>query len=122
MARAATTSDVYNAIAEPRRRAIFEFVCRAERAVNDVVSELGIGQPSVSKHLRVLREVDLVRVRRRGRQKLYSANAEALRPVHEWIELFEDFWNHQLDAVKVRAEAESRRERAKTEASKERKE
>ncbi len=121
MARAATTSDVYNAIAEPRRRAIFEFVCQAERAVNDVVIELGLGQPSVSKHLRVLREVDLVKVRRNGRQQLYSANAEALRPVHEWVEHFEGFWNQQLDAVKARAEAKSRSGGADTDASKERK-
>lgn len=105
MARAATTSDVYNAIAEPRRRAIFELVCGQERAVNEVVAALDMDQPSVSKHLRVLKEVNLVTVRKDGRRRLYAANAEALKPVHEWVERFEAFWNHQLDAIQARAEA-----------------
>jgi DNA-binding transcriptional ArsR family regulator len=105
VARAATTSDVYNAIAEPRRRAIFELLCEAERAVNDVVDELGFDQPSVSKHLRVLREVDLVNVRRDGRQRIYSANPAALRTVHEWVQSFERLWNRQLDSIKAKAEA-----------------
>lgn len=82
MPRAATTSDVYNAIAEPKRHAIFKIVARGEAAVNQVVDELGIDQPSVSKHLRVLREVNLVMVRKKGRQRLYSANPRALEPVH----------------------------------------
>ena len=106
MPRAATTSDVYNAIAEPKRRAIFEIVARGEVAVNQVVDALGIDQPSVSKHLRVLREVKLVMVRKNGRQRLYSANPRALEPVHAWVERFERFWKHQLDAVQIRAEAE----------------
>jgi DNA-binding transcriptional ArsR family regulator len=107
MARAAATSDVYNAIAEPRRRAIFEMVCEEERGVSDVVARLGIDQPSVSKHLRVLREVNLVTVRRDGRRRLYSANAEALRPVHTWVGGFEHFWNQQLDAIQARAETKN---------------
>ncbi len=111
MARAATTSDVYNAIAEPRRRAILELLCEAERAVNDVADELDLDQPSVSKHLRVLREVDLVNVRRDGRRRLYSANADALRPVHEWVTMFERFWSRQLDAIQTRAEARAKRRR-----------
>ncbi len=107
MARATTTSDVYNAIAEPRRRAIFAMVCEEERGVSDVVAKLGIDQPSVSKHLRVLREVNLVTVRRDGRRRLYSANAEALRPVHTWVGGFDPFWNQQLDAIEARGEAKN---------------
>lgn len=104
MPRAATTSDVYNAIAEPHRRAILELVYERERAVNEVVEELDLRQPSVSKHLRVLKEVNLVTVRRRGRQRLYSANPEALKPVDLWVRRFERFWNHQLDTIRARAE------------------
>ena len=104
MARAATTSDVYNAIAEPKRRAIFELLCEAERAVNDVVLELDLDQPSVSKHLRVLREVDLVDVRREGRKRIYSANPVALQPVGAWVKKFERYWERQLDRIKERAE------------------
>ena len=104
MARAATTSDVYNAIAEPTRRAIFELLCEAERAVNDVVLELDMDQPSVSKHLRVLREVDLVDVRREGRRRIYSAKPAALQPVGTWVKKFERYWERQLDQIKERAE------------------
>jgi DNA-binding transcriptional ArsR family regulator len=104
MARAAADSDVYNAIAEPRRREIFELVCRGELAVNDLVEVLDLDQPSVSKHLRVLREVDLVTVRRDGRRRLYSANADALEPVQEWVRQCERMWNRHLDRVKERAE------------------
>ena len=111
MARLATTSDVYNAIAEPRRRAIFALLCEAERAVNDVVAELAMDQPSVSKHLRVLREVDLVSVRRDGRQRFYAAKPESLRPVHDWVAQFEKFWDDQLDSIQRRAEREHRRNR-----------
>jgi DNA-binding transcriptional ArsR family regulator len=112
VARAATTSDVFNAIAEPRRRAIFELLCEAERAVNEVVLELGIDQPSVSKHLRVLREVDLVSMRRDGRQRIYRGNAEPLRSVHEWVRTFEQLWNRQLDAIQEKAEARQRNKRS----------
>ena len=111
MARAATTSDVYNAIAEPRRRAILEFLAEAERAVNEVVEELGIDQPSVSKHLRVLKEVNLVSMRRSGRHRLYSTNPNALRTVHDWVKGFEKLWNRQLDAIQRRAEAKQRNKR-----------
>lgn len=104
MARAPAASDVYNAIAEPRRREIFELVCRGERSVGEVVASLGMDQPAVSKHLRVLREVDLVSVRRDGRLRLYAANAGALEPVHDWICACERLWNRHLDAIQKRAE------------------
>ena len=109
MARAATTSDVYNAIAEPRRRAIFQLLCEAERAVNEVVAELAMDQPSVSKHLRVLREVDLVTVRRDGRLRYYRGNAKALEPIHAWVAQFERYWSGQLDRIKARAEKKTHR-------------
>ena len=105
MARAATTSDVFNAIAEARRRDILVFLAGSERPVGDIVDALAMGQPSVSKHLKVLRDVGLVDVRRDGRQMLYRTNAEAIRPLHEWTETFERFWRHQLIRVKERAEA-----------------
>lgn len=105
MARAAATSDVYTAIAEPRRRQILELLRGGERPVSELVRKVEIGQPAVSKHLRVLREVELVNVRRDGRRRLYSLNGEALEPVHEWVERF---WSHQLDAIQARAEARSR--------------
>ncbi len=107
MPRAATTSDVFNAIAEPRRREILAFLARDERPVGEVVEALGLEQPSISKHLRVLRDVGLVRVRRDGRQMLYRTNGRALEPVHEWTKTFERFWQHQLDRVKARAEAKT---------------
>ncbi|HZT74817.1 MAG TPA: metalloregulator ArsR/SmtB family transcription factor [Terriglobales bacterium] len=104
MARAATTSDPFNAVAEPRRRDILAFLAGRERSVSEIVAALGLEQPSISKHLRVLREVDLVRVRREGRQKLYRTNAVALRPLHEWTGEFERFWRDTLNRVKERAE------------------
>jgi DNA-binding transcriptional ArsR family regulator len=104
MARAATTSDAFNAVAEPSRREILSFLALEERPVADIVDRLGLEQPSVSKHLRVLRDVGLVHVRRDGRQKLYRTNAEALRPLHEWTSTFERFWQHQMKKVKERAE------------------
>src|SRR5271157_5903235 len=107
MPRAATTSDAFNAVAEPRRREILSYLVQQERAVGDIVASLGLQQPSVSKHLRVLRDVGLVRVRRDGRQMLYRTNAEAIRPLHEWTETFERFWRHQLSRVKERAERKS---------------
>jgi DNA-binding transcriptional ArsR family regulator len=105
MARAATTSDAFNAVAEPRRRDILNYLALQERAVGDIVASLGLEQPSVSKHLRVLRNVGLVHVRRNGRQKLYRTNAAAIRPLHEWTSTFERYWRHQLNRVKERAEA-----------------
>jgi DNA-binding transcriptional ArsR family regulator len=110
MARAATTSDAFNAVAEPRRRDILAYLALQERPVGDIVDSLGMEQPSVSKHLRVLRDVGLVHVRRDGRQKLYRTNAEAIRPLHEWTGTFERFWKHQLLRVKERAEANASRE------------
>jgi DNA-binding transcriptional ArsR family regulator len=105
MARAATTSDAFNAVAEPRRREILNYLALQERPVGDIVATLGLEQPSVSKHLRVLRNVGLVRVRRDGRHKLYRINAAAIRPLHEWTGTFERYWRHQLIRVKERAEA-----------------
>ena len=104
MARAATTSDAFNAVAEPRRREILNYLAIGERAVGDIVLTLRLEQPSVSKHLRVLRDVGLVRVRREGRHMLYRTNAEAIRPVYDWTKTFERFWSHQLNRVKERAE------------------
>lgn len=104
MARAATTSDVFNAVAEPRRREILALLVVRELPVSDIVAALELDQPSVSKHLRVLRETGLVRVRRNGRHKLYQTNAVAIRPLHEWAGTFEKYWGHQLNRIKERAE------------------
>lgn len=104
MPRAATTSDAFNAVAEPRRREILSYLVLQERSVGDITATLGLEQPSVSKHLRVLLDVGLVRVRRDGRRMLYQVNAEAIRPLHEWTSTFERFWRHQLNRVKERAE------------------
>ena len=108
MARAATTSDVFNAVAEPRRREILTLLVVKELPVGDIVGVLKLDQPSVSKHLRVLRDVGLVHVRRNGRHKLYRTNAQGIRPLHEWAETFERYWSHQLSRVKERAEAKMR--------------
>jgi DNA-binding transcriptional ArsR family regulator len=105
MARAATTSDAFNAVAEPRRRQILELLAGGERPVNDVVESLGIAQPQVSKHLQVLKAVGLVSMRGSGRQRLYRLNGERLKPIHDWAQTFERFWQHQLIRVKERAEA-----------------
>jgi DNA-binding transcriptional ArsR family regulator len=105
MARASTTSDAFNAVAEPRRREILTYLAGAERPVQEIVAALGLEQPSVSKHLRVLRNVGLVRMRCQGRQKLYRTNAEAIRPLHQWAGTFERYWQHQLNRVKELAEA-----------------
>ena len=104
MARAATTSDVFNAVAEPRRREILSLLVVKELPVGDIVAVLKLDQPSVSKHLRVLRDGDLVHVRRNGRHKYYSTNAPAIRPMHDWTATFERYWSHQLLRVKERAE------------------
>jgi DNA-binding transcriptional ArsR family regulator len=108
MARAATTSDAFNAVAEPRRRDILNYLALHERSVSDIVGSMELEQPSVSKHLRVLRDVDLVRVRRDGRRMLYRANAEAIRPLHEWTKTFERLWQHQLTRVKELAESKAK--------------
>ncbi|HEU4891233.1 MAG TPA: metalloregulator ArsR/SmtB family transcription factor [Vicinamibacterales bacterium] len=104
MPRAATTSDPFNAIAEPRRRDILDYLAPRARPVGDIVIALGLAQPSVSKHLRVLRDVGLVEVRREGRQVFYRTNADGIRPLHEWTTQFERYWRHQLRRVKERAE------------------
>ena len=108
MPRAATTSDVFNAVAEARRRDILAFLAPDERSVTDIVDALELAQPSVSKHLKVLRDVGLVHVRRDGRQVFYRTNAEAIRPLHEWTQTFERYWRHQLIRVKQRAEAKTK--------------
>lgn len=107
MARAATTSDPFNAVAEPRRRDILRLLSEHERPVGEIVIRLRLGQPSVSKHLGVLRRVGLVRARREGRQILYRTVPQAIRPLHEWTKTFEKYWIHQLDRVKERAEAKA---------------
>jgi DNA-binding transcriptional ArsR family regulator len=107
MPRATTTSDAFNAIAEPRRRDILSFIALQERSVNEIVDALEMEQPSVSKHLKVLKEVGLVDVRREGRQMLYRVNVMAIRPLWEWTSTFERMWRHQLLKVKDRAEKKS---------------
>ena len=99
MARAATTSDVFNAIAEPQRREILILLRSGERPVTDLAEALGIPQPGASKHLRVLREVGLVQVRKAGKQRLYGLDARGLRPIHEWTGGFEQFWNESFDRL-----------------------
>jgi DNA-binding transcriptional ArsR family regulator len=109
MPRATTTSDAFNAIAEPRRREILNYLALQEQSVGDIVAAISLEQPSVSKHLRVLLDVGLVHVRRDGRRMFYRTNADAIRPLHEWAGQFERFWQHQLNQVKERAEAKVRR-------------
>ena len=99
MARAATTTDAFNAIAEPRRREILDVLAGGERPVNDLVRLLEMAQPQVSKHLRVLREVGAVQVRDVGRQRLYRLNGAALKPVHDWVKAYEDSWSERLDLM-----------------------
>jgi DNA-binding transcriptional ArsR family regulator len=99
MARAATTTDAFNAIADPRRRQILDLLARGERPVGDLVRMLGLPQPQVSKHLRVLREVGAVDVRELGRHRLYSLNGRALKPVHDWVKPFEQTWSERFDAL-----------------------
>jgi DNA-binding transcriptional ArsR family regulator len=105
MARAATTTDVFNAIAEPRRREIIDLLDDGrEWAVNDVVTEMRLAQPAVSKHLGVLRKVGLVTVIKRGQHRLYRLDAAQLKPLHDWVKTYERYWNHQLGRIKERAE------------------
>jgi DNA-binding transcriptional ArsR family regulator len=104
--RASTTSDPFNAIAEPRRRHILEFVAAEERSVSDIADALDLAQPSVSKHLQVLRDVGLVTARRDGKRTMYRTNAEALRTVHDWSRMFARHWRGQLRRIKTHAEEE----------------
>lgn len=111
MARAATTTDAFNAIAEPRRREILDVLVGGERSVSDLVEQLGLAQPLVSKHLRVLREVGLVVVREQGRQRLYRLNGAALKPVHDWVKDFERTWSERFDELDVVLEELKAKER-----------
>jgi DNA-binding transcriptional ArsR family regulator len=101
MARAATTADAFNAVAEPRRRQILDVLSDGERPVNDLVRVLGLAQPQVSKHLRVLREVGVVDVREDGRQRLYRLNGPALKPIHDWVKNYERSWSERFDELDV---------------------
>jgi DNA-binding transcriptional ArsR family regulator len=101
MARAATTADAFNAVAEPRRRQILDLLAGGERPVNDLVHLLGLAQPQVSKHLRVLREVGAVDVREDGRQRLYRLNGQALKPIHDWVKNYERLWTERFDHLDV---------------------
>jgi DNA-binding transcriptional ArsR family regulator len=101
MARAATTADAFNAVAEPRRRAILDLLAGGERPVNELVRELGLAQPQVSKHLRVLREVGAVDVRENGRQRLYRVNGGALKPIHDWVKEYEQTWTERFELIDV---------------------
>src|ERR1700716_3173167 len=101
MARAPTTADVFNAVAEPRRRQILDALVGGERPVNDLVGVLGLGQPQVSKHLRVLREVGAVNVRDEGRQRLYRLNGHTLKPIHDWVSNYERTSSERFDEVDI---------------------
>jgi DNA-binding transcriptional ArsR family regulator len=101
MARAATTADAFNAVAEPRRRQILDALVDGERPVNDLVQLLGLAQPQVSKHLRVLREVGAVAVRDEGRQRLYRLNGQALKPIHDWVKHYERSWSERFELLDV---------------------
>jgi DNA-binding transcriptional ArsR family regulator len=101
MARAATTADVFNAVAEPRRREILDLLTDGERPVNELVRQLGLAQPQVSKHLKVLREVGAVGVREDGRQRLYRLNGQALKPIHDWVKNYEGLWTERFARLEV---------------------
>ena len=109
MPRAATTADVFNAIAEPRRREILDLLARGgAQAVGALVEALRMPQPAVSKHLAVLRAVGIVSVQREGQRRVYALNAEELKPVHTWVSEYERLWTHQLDRIQQRAERRAR--------------
>lgn len=101
MARAATTADVFNAVAEPRRRAILDALAGGERSVGDLVGQLGLSQPQVSKHLRVLREVGAVDARDQGRRRLYRVDGRALKPIHDWVQAYERTWAERFEQLDV---------------------
>lgn len=109
MARAPTTDDPFNAVAEPKRRQVLDVLAAGECAVNDLVANLGWPQPQVSKHLSVLRQVGLVHVRRDGRQQMYTINAASLKPIHDWVKNFEKFWDDHLDRIKTTAEEKAKK-------------
>jgi DNA-binding transcriptional ArsR family regulator len=99
MARAATTTDAFNAVAEPRRRQILDLLAQGEKPVNDLVERLRVAQPVVSKHLRVLRQVGLVKARDEGRQRIYSLNGRRLKPIHDWVQSYERTWSERFDRL-----------------------
>jgi len=101
MARAATTSDAFNAVGEPRRRAILDALAAGERSVGQLVAATGLAQPQVSKHLRVLHDVALVRVRASGRQRLYRLDGRALRPIYDWVSAYQQTWNDRFELLDV---------------------
>ena len=115
MARAATTTDAFNAVAEPRRRQILDLLAEGEASVNQLVARLGMAQPQVSKHLRVLREVGLVDVREAGRQRMYRLNGRSLKPIHDWVSAYEQLWSErfeQLDVLLDELKEEQRKEQS----------
>ena len=99
MARAATTTDAFNAVAEPRRREILDLLVDGELSVNEIVERLGMSQPQVSKHLRVLREVGLADVREQGRQRVYRLNGQPLKSIHDWVTAYEEAWSDRFEAL-----------------------
>ena len=111
MARAATTTDAFNAVAEPRRRQILDALAGGEQPVNDLVRALGLAQPQVSKHLRVLREVGAVDVRHEGRRRVYRVNGSALKPIHEWVARYEQSWSERFNELDVVLEELKQREK-----------
>jgi DNA-binding transcriptional ArsR family regulator len=113
MARVATTADAFNAVAEPRRRQILDVLAGGERPVNDLVEQLRLSQPLVSKHLRVLREVGLVDVRDEGRQRIYRLNGRSLKPIHDWVKTYEQAWAERFDRLDVVLEELKDQERTK---------
>jgi DNA-binding transcriptional ArsR family regulator len=114
MSRAATTSDVFNAVAEPRRREIIRLLADGRaRSVNELVTAMDLAQPAVSKHLGVLKAVGVVTVQQQGKNRLYSLNPAELKPVHDWVKPFEQFWTQQLDRIKQRAERKAAERAAK---------
>ncbi len=110
MARAATTTDAFNAVAEPQRRRILDLLAAGERSVGELVRELGLAQPQVSKHLRVLREVGVVHVRDDGRWRLYRLNGSALKPIHDWVKAYERTWEQRFAAMDTVLEEIKRQE------------
>lgn len=104
-----STSDPFAALAEPRRREIVQLLAQAKQhTVNDLVELLGIAQPSVSKHLGVLRKVGLVTVQKNGQHRFYALNPLKLKPIHDWVSMFEHFWTNHLDDIKKAAEKKAR--------------
>jgi DNA-binding transcriptional ArsR family regulator len=121
VARAATTTDAFNAVAEPRRRQILDVLAAGERPVNELVTLLGLSQPLVSKHLRVLREVGLAEVREQGRQRVYRVNAQALEPIHHWLKSYERSWSKSFDQLDMVVQELKEQERKEQDTKKQRK-